>query len=128
MRADAADTFHEHDGLDKVPFLCKLLNAAVVVADEDFGILDCLTLDDQSGMDRFLQRRVIRANRNDVAHSFIPLFLYTADPAARPGPALPLPLPDLQSYGNRMETHREKRLPLSEKDGILYNINDYILD
>ena len=66
--ADAADTFHQNIGLDEVAFLGQLFDAAVVVTDEHLGISDHFAVYRKTGMDRLFQRRMVRSDRNGIAH------------------------------------------------------------
>ena len=68
MRTDAADTLDEDQRLDGVALGAQLLYAAVVVADKDLGVLDNLALGVELGMERLLQRWMVRAYGDDIAH------------------------------------------------------------
>ena len=70
MRTDAADTLHQDQSLDGVALGGQLLNAAVVVADENLGVLDHFTLGIELGMNRLFQRRMVGADGNNIAHAF----------------------------------------------------------
>ncbi len=66
--ADAAHALHQHQGLDGVALGGELLNAAVVVADEAFRVLDDLALGVELGVDRLLQCGMVRSDGDDIAH------------------------------------------------------------
>ena len=68
VRADAAHPLHQNDGLDEVPLHRKLFDTSVVIADEDLGVGDLLTGGIESGVDRLLQRGMVRADGDDIAH------------------------------------------------------------
>ena len=68
VRADAADPLHQHQGLDGVALGGQLLNAPVVVAHKDLGILDHFALGIELGVDRLFQGRMVGADGNNIAH------------------------------------------------------------
>ena len=75
VRADAAHTLDQHQGLDGVALGGQLLDAAVVIAHKDLRVLDDLALGIELGVDGLLQRRMVRADGNDIAHLLSPLLL-----------------------------------------------------
>ena len=66
--ADAADPLHQDQGLDGVALRGQLLNAPVVVAHENLGILDHFPLGIELGVDRLFQGRMVGADGNNIAH------------------------------------------------------------
>ena len=72
MGADAADTLNQSDCLDEVLLLCKLLNSAMVIAYKYLGIRNFLTVCVEPCMNSLFKGRMVRANRNDIAHLLLP--------------------------------------------------------
>ncbi len=70
--ADAAHALDQHQGLDGVALGAELFDAAVVVADEDLRILDDFALGVELGMNGLLQRGMVGADGNDIAHLIPP--------------------------------------------------------
>ena len=68
VRADAAHALDQYQRLYGVALGTQLLYAAVVVADEDLGVLDDLAFGVELGVYRLLERRVVGANGYDIAH------------------------------------------------------------
>ena len=67
MRADAADTLHQCDGLDEIALLAEFFDSPIVVTDENLAVLDLLAFDKEPCMNRLFKGRMIRPNRNGIA-------------------------------------------------------------
>ena len=65
---DAADAFDQHEGLYRVALGCELFYAAVVIADKHIRVADDLALGIELRVYRLLQRGMVRAYGNYIAH------------------------------------------------------------
>ena len=74
VRTDSADALDQHDGLYRVALGAELFDAAVVIADEDLGVLYDLALGVELGVYRLLQRGMVGPYGNDIAHSSLTSF------------------------------------------------------
>ena len=108
VRANAAHTLDQHEGLDRVALGRELFDAAVVVADEDLGVLDDLTLGVELGVYRLLQRGMIRSDGKDVAHVSSASSLFSRRSSLK-GVTMIWPLPWVSS----MSSGRNRRLDTS---------------
>ena len=68
MGTDAADAFDQHEGLYRVALGCELFYAAVVIADKHIRVADDLALGIELRVYRLLQRGMVRAYGNYIAH------------------------------------------------------------
>ena len=85
------NAFYQHVGLDKIAFLGQLFDAAVIVTDEHLGISDHFAVYGETGMDRLFQRRMVRSDRNGIAHvlNLLNTAVFPASLTGKPASCLP---------------------------------------
>ena len=91
--ADTADALNQNQGLDGVALGSQLLNATVVVAYKDFSVLDNFALGVELSVDGLFKRRMVRSNRNYIAHLFPPDYLMFFSTSSFRGVTIIWPLP-----------------------------------